>query len=82
VPEVADLALAELVEDDAIALVEWGDLAAPALGESVLEVTLVAPDAVATPQARAVSIVGRGQWSDRADEVAAVLEPAAGRALR
>ena len=28
--EVADLALAELVEEDAVALVEWGDLAAPA----------------------------------------------------
>ena len=45
VDEVADLALAELVEEDAVALVEWGDLAAPALGESVLEVTLVVPDA-------------------------------------
>ena len=32
VDEVADLALAELVEEDAVALVEWGDLAAPALG--------------------------------------------------
>ena len=38
--EVVDLALAELVEEDAVALVEWGDLAAPALGESALEVTL------------------------------------------
>ena len=42
--EVADLALAELVEEDAVALVEWGELAAPALGESALEITLVAPD--------------------------------------
>ena len=31
--EVADLALAELVEEDAVALVEWGELAAPALGD-------------------------------------------------
>ena len=46
VAEVVDLALAELVEEDAVALVEWGDLAAPALGESALEVTLVAPDPV------------------------------------
>jgi tRNA threonylcarbamoyladenosine biosynthesis protein TsaE len=38
--EVAELALAELVEEDAVALVEWGDLAAPALGESTLEVRL------------------------------------------
>ena len=32
VDEVADLALAELVEEDAVALVEWGDLAAPGAG--------------------------------------------------
>ena len=44
--EVVDLALAELVEEDAVALVEWGDLAAPALGDSALEITLVAPDPV------------------------------------
>jgi tRNA threonylcarbamoyladenosine biosynthesis protein TsaE len=82
VAEVVDLALAELVEEDAVAVVEWGELAAPALGESVLEVTLAAPDAVATPQARTVSVSGRGHWSGRADEVAAALEPAAGRARR
>ena len=41
--EVVDLALAELVEESAVALVEWGDLAAPALGPSALEVTLAAP---------------------------------------
>ena len=47
--EVADLALAELVEEDAVALVEWGELAAPALGDSALEVTLVAPDPMGRP---------------------------------
>ena len=63
VGEVADLALAELVEEDAVALVEWGDLAAPALGDSALEVTLVAPDPLATPDRRTVTIVGRGRWA-------------------
>jgi tRNA threonylcarbamoyladenosine biosynthesis protein TsaE len=79
--EVVDLALAELVEEDAVAVVEWGELAAPALGDSALEVTLVAPDPVATPAARLVSVVGRGRWADRADEVASVLElePTSGR---
>ena len=43
-----------------MALVEWGDLAAPALGESVLEVTLVAPDAVG--DARAAHRDGRWAW--------------------
>ena len=61
VAEVADLALAELVEEDAVAVVEWGELAAPAMGESALEVTIVAPDPVGTPEARAVSVVGRGR---------------------
>jgi tRNA A37 threonylcarbamoyladenosine biosynthesis protein TsaE len=82
VAEVADLALAELVEEDAVAVVEWGDLAAPALGESALEVTLVVPDAAASPAARDVSVAGRGRWSGRAGEVAAVLEPVAGRGAR
>ncbi len=75
VGEVADLALAELVEEDAVVLVEWGDLAVRALGESALEVTLVVPDAAGAPTVRAVSIAGRGRWEDRADEVAAALEP-------
>jgi tRNA threonylcarbamoyladenosine biosynthesis protein TsaE len=73
VAEVADLALAELVEEDAVAVVEWGDLAVPALGPSALEVTIVAPDARGAPARRVVSVGGRGQWASRADEVAAVL---------
>ncbi len=79
--EVVDLALAELVEEDAVAVVEWGELAAPAMGDSALEVTLVAPDPVAKPEARLVSVVGRGRWARRADEVAGVLElePSSGR---
>lgn len=82
VAEVADLALAELVEEDAVALVEWGDLAAPALGGSALEVTLVAPDPVGEPEARRVALVGHGRWTERAGEVAAVLEPVAGHDAR
>jgi tRNA threonylcarbamoyladenosine biosynthesis protein TsaE len=81
VDEVADLALAELVEEDAVALIEWGELAAPALGESALEVTLVAPDAFGAPERRLLTLAGRGHWADRADEVAAaLLERAEGRA--
>jgi tRNA threonylcarbamoyladenosine biosynthesis protein TsaE len=75
VDEIADLALAELVEEDAVALVEWGDMAAPALGESALEVTLAVPDALGSPERRTVSLVGRGHWVKRGSEVAAVLAP-------
>jgi tRNA threonylcarbamoyladenosine biosynthesis protein TsaE len=82
VAEVTDLALAELVEEDAVALIEWGDMAAPALGDSALEVTLVVPDAMANLEVRSVAVVGRGRWSERAGEVAAVLEPVAGRDAR
>jgi tRNA threonylcarbamoyladenosine biosynthesis protein TsaE len=76
--EVVDLGLAELVEEDAVALVEWGDVAAPALGDSVLEVAMAAPDPVGTPGLRTISVSGRGRWAGRADEVAAALAPAAG----
>ena len=77
--EVADLALAELVEEDAVAVVEWGDLAAPALGESALVVTIGVPDPVGHATRRAVTVVGRGRWADRAGEVAVALEPAVGQ---
>jgi len=72
--EVADLALAELVEEDAVAVVEWGDLAAPALGESALVVTIGVPDPVGDATRRAVSIDGHGSWADRAGEVELALE--------
>jgi tRNA threonylcarbamoyladenosine biosynthesis protein TsaE len=77
--EVADLALAELVEEDAVALVEWGDLAAPALGPSALEVTLAVPDALGAPGRRLVSVVGRGRWADRSGDASALCACADGR---
>jgi tRNA threonylcarbamoyladenosine biosynthesis protein TsaE len=77
--EVADLALAELVEEDAVALVEWGELAAPVLGDSALEITLVAPDPIGSPERRVLTLVGRGLWRDRSDLAATLLEDAGGR---
>jgi hypothetical protein len=50
-------------------------MAAPALGESALEVTLAVPDALGSPERRTVSLVGRGHWVKRGSEVAAVLAP-------
>jgi tRNA threonylcarbamoyladenosine biosynthesis protein TsaE len=40
--EIEDLGLAELVEDAGVALVEWGDVAGPVLGEGTLMVRLAA----------------------------------------
>ncbi|HEX4127785.1 MAG TPA: tRNA (adenosine(37)-N6)-threonylcarbamoyltransferase complex ATPase subunit type 1 TsaE [Acidimicrobiales bacterium] len=77
--EVVDLALAELVEEDAVALVEWGELAAPALGDSALEVTIAAPDSQAAPDQRMLTLVGRGRWEGRSDTVAALWTSMAGR---
>jgi tRNA threonylcarbamoyladenosine biosynthesis protein TsaE len=79
--EVVELALAELVEERAVALIEWGDLAAPAVGDNALEVTLALPDveaALGSPDPgpsdrRVISLHGRGRWADRADEVAQAL---------
>jgi tRNA threonylcarbamoyladenosine biosynthesis protein TsaE len=73
--EVVDLALSELVEERAVALVEWGDLAAPVLGDDVLEVSLRQPDGVpATSEERTITLTGRGGWVERADDVAQVLD--------
>jgi tRNA threonylcarbamoyladenosine biosynthesis protein TsaE len=72
--EVADLALAELVEERAVALVEWGDLAAPVLGRDVLKVMLtVTDDASATMQGRVITMVGEGTWADRFEQLASAL---------
>ena len=49
--EVVELALAELVEERAVALVEWGELAAPALGDDALEVSLELREATVEPDA-------------------------------
>lgn len=69
--EVAELALAELVEEGAVLLVEWGDMAAPALGDDALEVTLALPECGGGhPEHRTITINGRGSWSSRAKDVA------------
>jgi tRNA threonylcarbamoyladenosine biosynthesis protein TsaE len=78
--EVADLALPELIEGQAVALVEWGDVGAPVLGESALEVALSAEVGPASSEGgaepRSVVLSARGPgWVDRLDAIAAVLEP-------
>ncbi|HUZ10607.1 MAG TPA: tRNA (adenosine(37)-N6)-threonylcarbamoyltransferase complex ATPase subunit type 1 TsaE [Acidimicrobiales bacterium] len=81
--EVADLGLAELVEDDGVALVEWGDAAAPVLGDSSLTVTLRAEpsgdgglplDTDVGDEVRRVLVQGRGPaWADRSGPVQSAL---------
>jgi tRNA threonylcarbamoyladenosine biosynthesis protein TsaE len=79
--EVADLGLAELVEggsvegglDGAVALVEWGDAAAPVFGPDVLTVTLApGPD---DDDARDVTVEGGDAWADRRVRLAEAVAP-------
>ena len=70
--EVADLALAELLEYDGIVLLEWGDVVAQSLGEHLL-VQLVAD--LGDDDARHVTISGTGRsWAMRWDRLVAALE--------
>jgi tRNA threonylcarbamoyladenosine biosynthesis protein TsaE len=71
--EVGDLGLAEMLEEDAVMLVEWGDVVLPALGDDRLEVALSLVDATvdapaddATDDHRRLEIRARGgRWQAR-----------------
>jgi tRNA threonylcarbamoyladenosine biosynthesis protein TsaE len=69
--EIVDLGLGELVEDAAVALVEWGDVAEPVLGEGSLAIELTAGE---DDEHRLVSIRPIGEaWSARWDALSARL---------
>ncbi len=68
--EVVDLALGELVEDDAVAVVEWGDVAEPVLGGDAISVRLVEGP---HDDERCVTIRLRGSSEVRRDELNVLL---------
>jgi tRNA threonylcarbamoyladenosine biosynthesis protein TsaE len=68
--EVLDLDIHELLEESAVAVVEWGDLAAPVLGDGALSVLLEPGD---LEEHRTITLVGEGTWVDRAAILAAQL---------
>ncbi len=70
--EVADLALAELLEYDGIVLVEWGDVVARSLGDHLLvQLDPVDDD----DNARLITLGGIGRaWAARWDRVEAATE--------
>lgn len=75
--EVADLGLAQLVEEDAVALVEWGDVATSVLGDDRLTVWL-RPGA--EPGARIVELWCHGaSWERRSARLRRALHGAADR---
>jgi tRNA A37 threonylcarbamoyladenosine biosynthesis protein TsaE len=61
--EVDDLALGELVEESAVALVEWGDIASSLFGRDVITVTFE----VDREEGRTLSV--EGAIDDRAEEI-------------
>lgn len=70
--EVADLALAELLEYDGIVLLEWGDVVAQSLGDHLL-VHLVAD--VDDEDRRHIAVSGTGRsWAVRWDRLSSALE--------
>jgi tRNA threonylcarbamoyladenosine biosynthesis protein TsaE len=68
--EVADLALGELVEEAAVAVVEWGNVAGPTLGGDSLSVLLAQGD---DDDERRVTITVPMSWGPRRDELVGVL---------
>jgi tRNA threonylcarbamoyladenosine biosynthesis protein TsaE len=86
--EITDLGIGELVEDGGVALVEWGDAAAPVLGEGSLSVRLEAGLEATTDetgeaaqddgidQQRTLTVDAAGdRWDDRWDELVKALSP-------
>jgi len=74
--EILDIGLPELLDDEAVVLVEWGDAIAPAVPADYLEVriTLGEGDDDRVLELRAVG----PSWSARSRAVATVLAPWAG----
>jgi len=72
--EVADLALDEMVEDGGVAVIEWGDGAAPLLGAGSLAVGLALD--VDHDHHRVITLrPADGSWADRWTALRAVVVP-------
>ncbi len=70
--EVVDLAIGELVEDGAVAVVEWGEVAESVLGADAMSVRLVSgPD----DDERTVTVTVTAGWAQRYPALARLLSP-------
>jgi tRNA threonylcarbamoyladenosine biosynthesis protein TsaE len=71
--ELVDLGIAELLDQGAVTLVEWGDAVTPALPADFLEVRL---EATAGPDDRLLTVRSVGPaWPPRADALKRALAP-------
>lgn len=74
--EALDLGLGEMLDDEAVVVVEWGDAITPVLPQDYLEVRLSYGD---TDDERRVDLVPVGpRWAARVRALSTVLERAAG----
>jgi tRNA threonylcarbamoyladenosine biosynthesis protein TsaE len=69
--EVEDLAIGELSEEDAVAVVEWGDVAVPVLGRDALSISISHTDSASE---RRVSLAPGGSWHERRGDLEAAVE--------
>lgn len=73
IEEALDLGLAELLDDEAVTLVEWGESILPALPPEYLEVRLQLGDG---DDDRSIELVAIGRrWAARVDTVADAVAP-------
>lgn len=71
--EAVDLGLAEILDDEAVVVIEWGDAIAPVLPPDFLEIRLTFGDGD-DDRLLAIRPVGR-RWAARSDAVAGALSP-------
>src|SRR3954453_10587203 len=72
--EIIDLGLSELVDDGAIAIVEWGDAAAPVLPQDFLEIRIGFRDAGSDDERRFELRPVGVRWGARAGALGRALE--------
>lgn len=78
VNEALDLGLAELLDDDAVVAIEWGDTIAPVLPQEYLEVRFGTPSG---SDERELTFIARGaRWQARMRAIAAVVTNVCGSA--
>jgi len=76
VQDVVDLALDELEGGACVLIVEWGDAIEELLPDDRLRVELTTEDPAGETDARRITITSTGvSWLERADQLAAVIDP-------
>jgi tRNA threonylcarbamoyladenosine biosynthesis protein TsaE len=75
--EVVELGLAELLDEGGVALIEWGDMAAPSLPADFMEVRLEYPegDAASDDERRLTFRIVGPSWAPRQRALHAALSP-------